>query len=271
MSTLNEETISNYKEFVAFIEDLRARLGRSLWFRGCGKKTYELTPSLYRHRYTTNVEDFMKLEETLIQRFQQRSIPFTVRDMKDPWEWLFFMQHYGIPTRLLDWTESPLTALFFAVTSSPHKLNASQTYSFSYDAAMWILSPDDWNRKSVDLTSFPGRVLSTNDSNLNAYVPIGNCSVMKDYPLAIYGSHNSQRIVAQRGVFVVFGKDRNSMERIYKDNDFPQDCLYKIIFGKSFLPDLHDAIRRNGITDSVIFPDLDGLAREIRREFKFGE
>lgn len=271
MATLNEESISNYKEFVAFIEDLRARLGRPLWFRGCGKKTYQLCPTLYRHRYTRNVEEYMKIEEALMHRFQQRSIPFTLRELKDSWEWLFFMQHYGIPTRLLDWSESPLTALFFAVTSSPHSLNAHQTYNFSTDAAVWILSPDDWNRKAVDLASFPGRVLSTNDSNLNAYMPIGDCSVMKDYPLAIYGSHNSQRIVAQRGVFVVYGKDTRPMEKIYIDNDFPQDCLYKITFSKNILPGLLDAIRRNGITDSVIFPDLDGLAREIRREFKFGE
>jgi FRG domain len=270
MTILKEESISSYKDFIAFTEDHRARLDRPLWFRGCGKKIYELTPSLYRHRYTRNIEDFMKLEETLIQRFQQRSIPFNTREMRDSWEWLFLMQHYGIPTRLLDWTESPLTALFFAVTASPYKLNANQTYGFSSDAAVWILSPDDWNKKSVDLASFPGRILSTNDSNLNAYEPIGDCGVMKDFPLAIFGSHNSQRIVAQRGVFVVFGKDTNSMEKIYRNNDFPEDCLYKIILKKSDLPDLLDAIRRNGITDSVVFPDLDGLSREIRREFKFG-
>ena len=201
MTALNEKSVSSYKEFVAFLEDLRASLDRPLWFRGCGKKSYELKPSLYRHKYTKNIEDFMKLEESLIQRFQQRSIPFNSREMKNSWEWLFLMQHYGIPTRLLDWTESPLTALFFAVTTSPHKLNASQTCSFSNDATVWVLSPDDWNKKSVDLASFPGRILSTNDSNLNAYEPVGDCGVMKNFPLAIFGAHNSQRIVAQRGVF----------------------------------------------------------------------
>ena len=54
------------------------------------------------------------------------------------------------------------------------------------------------------------------------------------------------------------------MEKIYESNDFPQDCLYKIIFKKANLPGLSEAIRRNGITDSVVFPDLDGLSREVK-------
>ena len=62
----------------------------------------------------------MRLEKLLLARFQQRSIPFHSRSLADSWEWLFFMQHYGVPTRLLDWSESPLMALFFAVTLARH-------------------------------------------------------------------------------------------------------------------------------------------------------
>ena len=92
---------------------------------------------------------------------------------------------------------------------------------------------------------------------------------MKPFPIALYGSHNSQRIVAQRGVFVCFGKDTRPMEVMYEREHFPGDCLMKVVVRKGRLPHMHEALRRHGITDSVAFPDLDGLAREIKREFSF--
>ncbi|MEW6182503.1 MAG: FRG domain-containing protein [Bacillota bacterium] len=263
-----EKTINTFSEYIAYIEELGSTLSRPLWFRGCGKKSYKLLPSLFRHKSTSNIENFMKLEASLLDRFQQRSIPFSSRQMKDNWEWLFFMQHHGIPTRLLDWTESPLAALFFAVTNPTHNLNDEGNITFRSDAAVWVLDPEAWNKKSVDLESFTGKVLTTNDSNLSAYSPISECSMMKQYPLAIYGSHNSQRIVAQRGVFVVFGKAIDSMEAIY-NRGFPERCLIRIILPRASLAGIMASINRNGITDSVIFPDLDGLAREIKREFNF--
>jgi hypothetical protein len=43
----------------------------------------------------------------------------------------------------------------------------------------------------------------------------------------------------------------------------------KVVVRKSKLPQMYEALRRHGITDSVVFPDLDGLAREIKREYSF--
>ena len=91
----------------------------------------------------------------------------------------------------------------------------------------------------------------------------------KHFPIAVYGAHNSQRIVAQRGVFVCFGKDTRPMETTYEQETFPADCLMKIAIKKGNLPHMYEALRRHGLTDSVAFPDLDGLAREIKREYAF--
>ena len=211
----------------------------------------------------------MRLEKLLVERFRQRSIPFHARSTSDTWEWLFLMQHYGVPTRLLDWSESPLMALFFAATSARHKLGARGRPVFSCDAAIWVLDPAQWNKHAVDLRRFAGAVLTTDDPNANAYKPVGDINTMKQFPIAVYGAHNSQRIVAQRGVFVCFGKGTRPMELAYIRDKFPTDCLMKVCIKRGRLPYIYEALRRHGLTDSVVFPDLDGLAREIKREYTF--
>ncbi len=269
MPALKTKFINSLEEYISFVEHLRPHRSGPLWYRGCGKVSHELKPSLYRHSRSKTIEDLMNLEKQLLARFQQRSIPFHTRSISDTWEWLFLMQHYGVPTRLLDWTESPLMALFFAVTSAPHKLGASGKPVFSANADIWILDPVQWNKSAVDLKSFVGSVLTTDDPNVSAYKPVGDVKTMKPYPISIYGAHNSQRIVAQRGVFVCFGKDTRPIETIFARESLPPDCLRKLVVKRGKLPNIHEALRRNGHTDSVVFPDLDGLAREIKREYAF--
>lgn len=269
MPTLKTKSIQTLEKYISLVEGLRVNRKRTLWYRGCGKLSYELKPSLYRHKRSRTIEDFMGLEKVLLARFQQRSIPFLARSLADPWERLFLMQHYGVPTRLLDWSESPLMALFFAVTSARHSLDSRGRPIFSNDASIWLLDPEQWNRGAVDLTSFTDAVLTTDDPNAGAYKPIGDINTMKSLPIAIYGAHNSQRIVAQRGVFVCFGKDTRPMEVVYESENFPIGCLMRVTIKKGRLPHMYEALKRQGITDSVVFPDLDGLSREIRREYSF--
>jgi hypothetical protein len=269
MPKVKVKTVQSLEAYISHVEQLRANYKGRLWYRGCGKVTYVLKPSLYRHKRSSSIEDLMLLEKNLISRFQQRSIPFHSRALTAPWEWLFFMQHYGVPTRLLDWSESPLMALFFAVTLARHTLDSHGRPIFNGDASIWLLDPVQWNKRSVELRSFSGSVLTTDDPNAGAYKPVGDINTMKQFPIALYGSHNSQRIVAQRGVFVCFGKDTRPMEVMYEREHFPADCLMKVVIRKGRLPHMYEALRRHGITDSVAFPDLDGLAREIKREFIF--
>lgn len=269
MAKLKITQIDSFKDYISFIEKLKKRSDGPFWYRGCGKTTYELIPSLYRHKKSSTIEEFMSLEAEIIARFKQRSIPFHSRTISDPWDCLFFMQHFGVPTRLLDWTESPLMALFFAVTSAKHSLSQRGNIVFQSDATIWVLDTFKWNKRAVDLKSFTGKVLTTDDPNANAYKPVGDCNAMKDFPIAIFGAHNSQRIVAQRGVFVCFGKNTESMETTYNKRSFPKDSLVKLIIKRRWLPHFLEAIHIHGLSDSVVFPDLDGLAREIRRDFKF--
>src|SRR5713101_3917086 len=114
MATRIERRPRSVPEFLKFVESIQRKVGYSIWYRGCGRGSLKLVPSLYRHPSKKKSDEFADLERQLMTRFRQRSIPYLSRDLREDWEALFFMQHYGLPTRLLDWTENPLIALHFA-------------------------------------------------------------------------------------------------------------------------------------------------------------
>jgi len=102
------------------VKSLVEFLSRPLWdtktmiFRGVSRSTYELKPSIARVS-APNAEARYKYEEQILEDFQEKAFPHLRYEPKTSLEWLFLAQHYGVPTRLLDWTMNPLVALFFAV------------------------------------------------------------------------------------------------------------------------------------------------------------
>lgn len=84
-------------------------------FRGVGSPSYYPIPSIgresvYRHYKRAH-------EERLFQEFKSRAVALIGDPRFDDWDWLAYAQHIGVPTRLLDWTASPLVAAFFALES----------------------------------------------------------------------------------------------------------------------------------------------------------
>lgn len=273
MAKVREKSLDSFKGYVALIEKLQSKADNSLWFRGCGKRNHQLISSLYRHKTVRNKDQIETLERDLMTRFRQRSIPLHNRPLTDEWDTLFFMQHYGVPTRLLDWTENPFIAFYFAVTSArfnvTRRRGAEALLTFSTDAAIWILDPVLWNKHALRQQSYDGGVLTPGDPALHPYKPMTKFKDMYVDAVGLYGAHNSPRIVAQRGVFTIFGQKTTPMEQAYEKDKFPSNCLLKVNLDRSVLPKMRTSILNQGITESVVFPDLDGLAREMKREFKF--
>lgn len=269
MAKVREEKPDSFTNFVDLIEKLQSQTNNPLWFRGCGRADYKLLPTLYRHRDAININKLARLENQLMTRFRQRSIPFHDRSLSDDWDTLFFMQHYGVPTRLLDWTENPFIGLYFAVMSCPFEIGNNARIRFRSDAVVWILDPVSWNRHSLSHQSYDGGILMPGDDALKGYKPTPSFAGMYNHPVALYGAHNSSRIVAQRGVFTIFGQNTKSMEGIFDHEEFPDNSLIKVILRKGKLLNIRNSILNHGITESVVFPDLEGLAKEIRRIFAF--
>lgn len=266
---LKTETITTLAEYMAVVERLMAP-GAPVWYRGAGKATYTLTPSLYRHPTRSGAEDYADLESRMLQRFRERSIPYQRPPVgskeEREWEMLFVMQHFGVPTRLLDWTENPHVGLFFALTSA----------SFDYvdkvagdDACVWAMFPEAWNRQALSDISYSGDILSVGSPSLEWYMPSGAIGLQRKVPVAMWGMYNSPRIVAQRGVFTIFGNRTDPMEDVLLETPFDPSILVKLVIPADAVGTLLEALPRIGITDSVIYPDLGGLAMELKRHYGY--
>jgi len=258
--------INSFQEFLDNVDQGQNSSESSLWFRGTGKSSYTLAPSLHRHDSVTDSASLLDYEKKLLTRFKERSVPYLQHRIDDVWELLFLMQHYGMPTRLLDWTENPFISLFFALSSA----NKNENGEYADDAAVWVLSPPKWNQCVFSNISYRGGAMSPSETTVTSYQPNTEATFMHENPVAILGIHNSPRIVAQRGSFCLFGKSLTPMETIYENGAFEQDTLKKIVIPSSLIRGLLDKLVWMGITDSVVYPDLEGLAKETKRLFGFG-
>jgi hypothetical protein len=249
--------------FAELLEVIEAFQGDSTasWYRGCRDKDHKLEPTLYRHSSKTKIQEISGLETELTTRFVQRSLPFLQRTLTNDWDKLFLMQHYGVPTRLLDWTENPFVGIYFALNAGLDSKRA--------DSALWMCDPIAWNQAALSHISYKGGVLDESSQVVRSYAPGTSFNEIPMLPIMIYGTYNSPRIVAQRGGFALFGQGTEPMEDVYAAKNFPPKTLMKIVIGRDKVDEIRASLYRKGFTESVVFPDLDGLAKEIRREFGF--
>ena len=252
------DEIRSLGQFLTIIEPTATSIR---WYRGVGDSARQLLPRLFRHPGIGNVAELVELEFELLNAFKQRSAIFDARE-RDDWDYLFLMQHFGVPTRLLDWTQSPMMALYFALVSGVR--NGS-------DAAVWIMDPVAWNRRALAHISYAGGVLSAWDAAdrdlLDGYAPRRDYRKMNTAPVALFSKHSNPRIVAQRGVFVVSGQDRTAFDA--SPASVGDATLRRLVVPSEEVLNLFGAVRATGVTASVAFPDLDGLATELRAEFGF--
>jgi hypothetical protein len=132
----------------------------------------------------------MKAENALIKRFMQNATPHITVPPRDEWEWMFLMQHHRAPTRLLDWSESPLAALYFAVSNKEYA---------GAVGAVWCLKPVALNRAANLKFEFEAEIPAFGrDPVLESYLPSRvqeNPSEL--FPVAIVGPRNTPRMAAQ--------------------------------------------------------------------------
>ena len=108
---MTEFAVETFKDFHETIRDLDRTQTRI--FRGLSDSSFPLIP--YICRFGFDMVQLKRIEKKLFNLFKESAIAYIERIPSNDWEWLALAQHYGLPTRLMDWTYNPLIALFFAV------------------------------------------------------------------------------------------------------------------------------------------------------------
>jgi hypothetical protein len=220
----------------------QAKPKQLIWFRGHGKKTWELVPTLARD------PRHLKAENALIKRFMQNATPHIDVPPRYEWEWMFLMQHHRASTRLLDWTESPLAALYFAVSNKRHS---------RADSALWCLDPVALNRAANLKFEFESEIPAFGlDPVLESYLPSRvheNPSEL--YPVAIVGPRNTPRMAAQLGTFTINHRLHQPIEGIGNGKH-----VWRWIIPAAAKKHLLKELAHLGISALTLFPELDRVA-----------
>jgi hypothetical protein len=213
-----------------------------VWFRGQARKKWKLVPSLARK------QKYLKAESALIKRFMQDAVPHITNPPREEWEWIFLMQHYRASTRLLDWSESPLAALYFAVIEKRHQ---------GADGAVWCLDPVALNRAANLQFAFEPEIPAFGrDKVLDSYLPSRVLeSPAKLFTVAIVGPRNTARMAAQLGTFTVNHRLHTPIEAIGNAEHvwrwvIPAEAKKKILEELSLLE----------VTAPTLFPELERVA-----------
>jgi hypothetical protein len=219
-----------------------------------------------------SVGRLLDIENDLYEEFLRCAAQLLDTKLDDDWDWYFLMQHHGVPTRLLDWTDGALIALHFAVRDKPAP---AETGSIIYVLdPYWLLRYLEGLSDYKEAEKKWGEVCledPTQDKDEwdRAYLP-GDEEDQKEVPLPgpplLWDSpHVTRRIAAQRSRFMVFGTDPSWVAKI-ADKKGSHIQAISILAGS--IQRIRRELRDAGVTESVVFPDLDGLGRELRQAWE---
>lgn len=213
-----------------------AKFTTGLWFRGHSDESWELKPSIAREQFPD-----LSLEDELRTEFKNQTV-FIKPDFhkSDIAELTFMMQHHGLPTRLLDWTTSPLVALYFAVSDRGKDTEEE-------NACILALDPSQLNRSYGEYAKkikYEEKHFTLNDNKA----------------FAISSPYTDLRMKAQLSEFTV---------HMHYDDilDHTESGLFikeKIIINWRIKKELREKLRGLGFDKASLFPDLDNISQNIR-------
>lgn len=263
-----------WSDTIRQVQELQSRAkknGCPLWFRGQRNANWTLSSSM--HRYVNDaiaqvreVPEKLSNEngkialmrdayKSLFHKFKARAIQLLPEHERSDWGLIFAMQHLGLPTRLLDWTESFPCAVYFA----------QRDRNPSDDAAIFVFAPELHNQQIVQnpgVVFLGGNADKPSVAKTHQYHPAVVCNANDMETLAVQPELTNARMVAQRSSFTLCGASFQPLEDRYPKS------VRKLILPSSDFQETEDFLQLSGQSHFGLFPDLEGLRIHLLEAMK---
>ena len=203
----------------------------------------------------------LSLEQSVLRSFKKYGFA-DIKEFTSVWQLLAMGQHYGLPTRLLDWSYSPLVAAHFAT---------EDIYTYDRDGVIYSLDLDEAKRSLPDILR---RDLETKRSNVFTIAMMEehfkNLSDLNNFskePFFLFYEPASQsdRMANQYALFSVCSDTSVAFADLLKKAC--KESLYRIIIPKEIKLEIRDKLDYINISERMIYPGLDGICRWITRHY----
>jgi hypothetical protein len=237
--------IITLSDFFAVFHSL-LEMGKTFWFRGHSSAEFTLAPSALRYSARDKRERALGLV-TDMKRFLEMKLPRPPLP-DDALGWMQVAQHYGLPTRLLDWTHNAAVALFFACFERPEA-----------DGLVVVLNPIELNQR-VDPRLPRIFDVQRDRALIEPYFRLdGRTAKRGKHTIAINPTWNTERIALQQGAFTLHGSRSFELDRRQASS------LLCVPVPKEHKESLLNELERVGIGEMFIFPEPEHVCRHLRR------